>query len=231
MSKAIYAEQDMTTKKTLLEMSDDIYAEPDMTTKKTLLKMSDAIYAEPEMTKKKTLLKMSEAIYAEPDMTTKKTLLKMSEAIYAEPEMTKKKTLLKMSEAIYAEPDMTKRFNRGEMEEKIVDIYISADTLRDDETSTKREETADTAPNNGPGDQHSEPDCSGKRPILAVTLCLGLLCLLLLAGIIGLSVHSTPLPLVSNSTSQPSASLSPSHLSLLATLFGILRNTYLSTMQ
>ncbi|XP_036789839.1 CD209 antigen-like protein E isoform X2 [Oncorhynchus mykiss] len=42
------------------------------------------------------------------------------------------------------------------MEERIVDIYVSADTLRDGETITKREETADTAPNNGPGDQHSD---------------------------------------------------------------------------
>ena len=45
-----------------------------------------------------------------------------------------------MSKDIYAEPDMNKKvkFNRGEMEERIVDIYISADTLRDGETSTKR---------------------------------------------------------------------------------------------
>uniref|UniRef100_A0AAZ3RX91 C-type lectin domain-containing protein n=1 Tax=Oncorhynchus tshawytscha TaxID=74940 RepID=A0AAZ3RX91_ONCTS len=67
-----------------------------------------------------------------------------------------------MSEAIYAVPDMTKKvkFNRGEMKERIVDIYVSADTLRDGETSTKREETADTAPNNGPGDQHSDSNVS-----------------------------------------------------------------------
>ncbi|XP_052320899.1 CD209 antigen-like protein C isoform X10 [Oncorhynchus keta] len=70
--------------------------------------------------------------------------------------------LLEMSEDIYAEPDMTKKvkFNRGEMKERIVDIYVSADTLRDGETSTKREETADTAPNNGPGDQHSDSNVS-----------------------------------------------------------------------
>ncbi|XP_052320894.1 CD209 antigen-like protein C isoform X6 [Oncorhynchus keta] len=70
--------------------------------------------------------------------------------------------LLEMSEDIYAEPDMTKKvkFNRGEMKERIVDIYVSADTLRDGETSTKREETADTAPNNGPGDQHSDRNVS-----------------------------------------------------------------------
>ncbi|KAK6324624.1 hypothetical protein J4Q44_G00039660 [Coregonus suidteri] len=100
-----------------------------------------------------------------------------------------------MSEAIYAEPDMTKKvkFDRGEMEERIVDIYISADTLRDGETSTKREETADTAPNNGPGDQYlvpvsTEPDSSGKRSSRVAAVCLGLLCVLL-AGIIGLYVH------------------------------------------
>ena len=47
------------------------------------------------------------------------------------------------------------KFDRGEMEERIVDVYVSADTLRDGETSTKREETADTAPDNGSGDQRS----------------------------------------------------------------------------
>ena len=50
--------------------------------------------------------------------------------------------MLKMSKVIYAESDMNKKvkFDRGEMEERIVDIYGSADTLRDWETSTKREE-------------------------------------------------------------------------------------------
>ncbi|XP_045578573.1 C-type lectin domain family 4 member E-like [Salmo salar] len=39
-----------------------------------------------------------------------------------------------MSMVIYAEPDMNKKvkFDRGEMEEMIVDIYVSADTLRDE---------------------------------------------------------------------------------------------------
>ncbi|XP_052320893.1 CD209 antigen-like protein 2 isoform X5 [Oncorhynchus keta] len=97
-----------------------------------------------------------------------------------------------MSEDIYAVPDMTKKvkfINRGEMKERIVDIYVSADTLRDGETSTKREETADTAPNNGPGDQHSVHVHWWKRPSGVAAVCLGLLCVLLLAGIIGLSVQ------------------------------------------
>ncbi|KAM9398243.1 uncharacterized protein ACWYII_032082 isoform 3-T3 [Salvelinus alpinus] len=96
-----------------------------------------------------------------------------------------------MSEVIYAVPDMTKKvkFNRDEMKERIVDIYVSADTLRDGETSTKREETEDTAPNNGPGDQHSVHFQWWKRPSGVAAVCLGLLCVLLLAGIIGLSVQ------------------------------------------
>ncbi|XP_014050986.2 C-type lectin domain family 4 member E isoform X1 [Salmo salar] len=95
-----------------------------------------------------------------------------------------------MSEAIYAMPDMTKKvkFDRSEAEERIVDIYVSADTLRDHETSTKTEDVEHTS-TNGPGDQHTEPDSTGKRPFLAVAVCLGLLCVLLLAGIIGQSVH------------------------------------------
>ncbi|XP_055765144.1 C-type lectin domain family 6 member A-like [Salvelinus fontinalis] len=109
-----------------------------------------------------------------------------------------------MSEVIYAEPDMTKKvkFNRDEMKERIVDIYVSADTLRDGETSTKREETADTAPNNGPGHQHSEPESSVKRPFLVAAVCLGLLCLLLLAGIIGLSVYFSQFVHLCSSTEQ-----------------------------
>uniref|UniRef100_A0A8C7GXF4 C-type lectin domain-containing protein n=1 Tax=Oncorhynchus kisutch TaxID=8019 RepID=A0A8C7GXF4_ONCKI len=64
--------------------------------------------------------------------------------------------MLEMSEAIYAKPDMTKKvkFDRGEMEERIVDIYVSADTLRDHETSTKTEDVEHTS-TNGPGDQHT----------------------------------------------------------------------------
>ncbi|XP_031670783.1 C-type lectin domain family 4 member E-like isoform X1 [Oncorhynchus kisutch] len=80
-------------------------------------------------------------------------------------------------------------FDRGEMEERIVDIYVSADTLRDGETSIKREETVDTAPNNGPGDQHSVHVQWWRRPSGVAAVCLGLLCVLLLAGIIGLSVY------------------------------------------
>nr|XP_046181210.1 C-type lectin domain family 4 member M-like isoform X2 [Oncorhynchus gorbuscha] len=97
-----------------------------------------------------------------------------------------------MSEDIYAVPDMTKKvkfINRGEMKERIVDIYVSADTLRDGETSTKREETVDTAPNNGPGDQHSVHVQWWKRPSGVAAVCLGLLCVLLLAGIIGQSLQ------------------------------------------
>nr|XP_046183367.1 CD209 antigen-like protein A isoform X2 [Oncorhynchus gorbuscha] len=83
-----------------------------------------------------------------------------------------------MSKVIYTEPDMNKKvkFDRGEMKERIVDIYVSADTLRDGETSTKREETEDTAPNNGPGDQHSDnrviKDSEDKRNILSQSCSL-----------------------------------------------------------
>uniref|UniRef100_A0AAZ3SJM1 C-type lectin domain-containing protein n=1 Tax=Oncorhynchus tshawytscha TaxID=74940 RepID=A0AAZ3SJM1_ONCTS len=81
-----------------------------------------------------------------------------------------------MSKVIYTEPDMNKKvkFNRGEIEERIVDIYVNADTLRDGETSTKREG----------GLLLLKMD---QETIAAV--CLGLLCVLLLAGIIGLSVY------------------------------------------
>ena len=65
-----------------------------------------------------------------------------------------------MSKVIYTEPDMNKnvKFDRGEMEERIVDIYVSADTLRHKcllYVST-------------------ELDCSGKRPFLVAAVFLGL---------------------------------------------------------
>ncbi|KAL0968800.1 hypothetical protein UPYG_G00272030 [Umbra pygmaea] len=95
-----------------------------------------------------------------------------------------------MSEDIYAKPDMNKKvkFNRGEMEERMVDIYVSADTLRDGDTRTTTHETEDTAVDNGPGDQRSAADSSIRRTRVSA-VCLSLLCVLLLAGIIVLSVY------------------------------------------
>ncbi|KAL0968793.1 hypothetical protein UPYG_G00271960 [Umbra pygmaea] len=98
-----------------------------------------------------------------------------------------------MSEAIYAKPDMNKKFNRGEMEEKMVDIYVNADTLRDGDSRTKTHETEDTAADNGPRDQslgdiYTEAESSMKR-FRVSAVCLGLLCVLILARIIVLSVY------------------------------------------
>ncbi|XP_064819252.1 C-type lectin domain family 4 member M-like [Oncorhynchus masou masou] len=152
-----------------------------------------------------------------------------------------------MSNVIYAEPDGNKKvkFDRGEMEERIVDIYVSADTLRDGETSTKsqtlllimdqetstqmlgagfgRELDTDRGLNTQlyNGFEDDEPDAMKntdidgqlhanirafkpstrdgdvasvhvqwwKRTSGVAAVCLGLLCVLLLAGIIGLSVY------------------------------------------
>ncbi|KAL0968791.1 hypothetical protein UPYG_G00271930 [Umbra pygmaea] len=95
-----------------------------------------------------------------------------------------------MSEAIYAKPDMNNKvkFNRGEMEERMVDIYVSADKQRDGDTRTTTHETEDTAVDNGPGDKSSAAKSSVRRTRVSA-VCLGLLCVLLLAGIIVLYVH------------------------------------------
>ncbi|XP_046901540.1 CD209 antigen-like [Hypomesus transpacificus] len=76
----------------------------------------------------------------------------------------------KYSKDIYAPPEMTQmvKSDRGEMEEMIVAIYASAGTLRRDQLS-------------GAGG----PERSLSR---AAAVCLGLLCALLLAGVVALGV-------------------------------------------
>ena len=59
-----------------------------------------------------------------------------------------------MSDAVHDKPDVTKKvkFDRSEAEERIVDIYVSADTERPwDQHQDK--EVEDTSPKNGPGGQ------------------------------------------------------------------------------
>ncbi|XP_070777296.1 C-type lectin domain family 6 member A-like [Enoplosus armatus] len=96
-----------------------------------------------------------------------------------------------MSSDIYAKPDFltTMRYNRkvqedkAEWEEREVDIYESADVIRDDHNDFQSHE----------GGQHSEDHRPAvqRRPFSAAALCLGLLCLLLITGIILLSIHFT----------------------------------------
>ena len=119
MSEDIYAKPDMTQK----VKSDDIYATPDMTQKVKL----DDIYANADMTQKVKL----DDIYAAPDMTQKVKL----DDIYATPDMTQKVKL----EDIYANADVTHKVmsDGGEMEERMVDIYVSADTLRGHDPCSK----------------------------------------------------------------------------------------------
>ncbi|XP_012994200.2 CD209 antigen-like protein E isoform X1 [Esox lucius] len=95
-----------------------------------------------------------------------------------------------MSEAIYANTQMNNEVetDRGEMAEMVVDIYDSSDTLRDEDTRTTTHETEDTDLHNVPGDLNSESDNSG-RIFRVTTVCLGLLCVILLTGIIVQSVN------------------------------------------
>ena len=104
--------------------------------------MAEDIYANADMTQKVKL----DDIYAKPDMTQKVKL----EDIYATPDMTQKVKL----EDIYATPDMTQKVKSdgGEMEERMVDIYVSADTLRGHDPCSEAE---DPTPENTAGDQLS----------------------------------------------------------------------------
>ncbi|XP_010881700.2 C-type lectin domain family 4 member K-like isoform X4 [Esox lucius] len=56
-----------------------------------------------------------------------------------------------------AKPDMNKKaeIDRGEMDMRVEEIYVSPDTQRDGDTRTRTHETEDTDPHYVPGDQRS----------------------------------------------------------------------------
>ena len=94
-----------------------------------------------------------------------------------------------MAEAIYARPNMmTKvRYTRGEREERIVDICASPESLRDQQQDSVGTEESSKSLGTGRSqrpDAVSPPWC----PIRAVVVLLGLLSVVLLAGLIGLAV-------------------------------------------
>ncbi|CAL8279781.1 unnamed protein product [Boreogadus saida] len=92
-------------------------------------------------------------------------------------------------DVIYATPNMkTKvRYTQGEREERIVDIYASLESLRDPQQHSVGTEESSKSLGTGRSqrpDAVSPPWC----PIRAVVVLLGLLSVLLLAGLIGLAV-------------------------------------------
>ena len=94
-----------------------------------------------------------------------------------------------MAEVIYATPNMmTKvRNTRGEREERIVDIYASLESLRDQQQDSVGTEESSKSLGTGRSqrpDAVSPPRC----PIRAVVVILGLLSVVLLAGLLGLAV-------------------------------------------
>ncbi|XP_078138247.1 uncharacterized protein LOC139930195 [Centroberyx gerrardi] len=96
-----------------------------------------------------------------------------------------------MSEDLYAKPDLSRKakVDRGETEERIVDIYVSADSLTLYDNLQMQGTTPPTVQATA-GDRHPDNISSEKkRSCRAAAVCLGLLCLLLLAGIIGLVVQ------------------------------------------
>ncbi|XP_050925034.1 CD209 antigen isoform X4 [Lates calcarifer] len=91
-----------------------------------------------------------------------------------------------MSSDIYAKPDLSKkvRYNRkveedgAEWEEREVNIYESTDRMGDNHTDLQSQE-------GGPQTQKLPPVQT--RPYRAAALCVGVLCLLMMAGVIVLS--------------------------------------------
>ncbi|CAL8279791.1 unnamed protein product [Boreogadus saida] len=98
-----------------------------------------------------------------------------------------------MAEVIYARPNMMNkvRYIRGEREERIVDIYASPESLRDQQQDSVGTEESSKSLGTGRSqrpDAVSPPWC----PIRAVVVLLGLLSVVLLAGLLGLAVkHKT----------------------------------------
>ncbi|XP_056457629.1 natural killer cells antigen CD94-like [Gadus chalcogrammus] len=92
-------------------------------------------------------------------------------------------------DVIYATPNMkTKvRYTQGEREERIVDIYASLESLRDPQQHSVGTEESSKSLGTGRSqrpDAVSPPWC----PIRAVVVLLGLLSVVLLAGLLGLAV-------------------------------------------
>ncbi|XP_056434773.1 natural killer cells antigen CD94-like [Gadus chalcogrammus] len=95
-----------------------------------------------------------------------------------------------MAEVIYATPNMmTKARNtQGEREERIVEIYATSESLRDQHQDyVGTEETSNTL--GTVRSQQPDPVSPPRRPIRAVVVLLGLLSVALLAGLVGLAVQ------------------------------------------
>ncbi|XP_035849101.1 C-type lectin domain family 4 member E-like isoform X3 [Sander lucioperca] len=96
-----------------------------------------------------------------------------------------------MSEDIYAKPDMSKKVrykrtvqeDKGEWEEREVEIYESTDAIRDDHI--------DYQSHGGGPDTERHPPAVQRKTFRAAALCLAVLCFLMMTGIILLSVYFT----------------------------------------
>ncbi|XP_033980683.1 C-type lectin domain family 6 member A-like isoform X2 [Trematomus bernacchii] len=75
------------------------------------------------------------------------------------------------------------KFNRKLQEEREVDIYENADTVRDYHTENQSQE-------GGPRSERPPADAQ-RRTYRAAALCLGVLCILMITAIIALSIHFT----------------------------------------
>ncbi|XP_026156706.1 CD209 antigen-like protein E isoform X2 [Mastacembelus armatus] len=84
---------------------------------------------------------------------------------------------LKMSSNKNAKPDVSRKVRHNKRE---VQIYKNADNIRDDPTGFRSEE-------GGPHSQNHPP--VQRKPLRGAAVCLGVLCLLMMVGIISLSIR------------------------------------------
>ncbi|KAL7855910.1 hypothetical protein AOLI_G00195140 [Acnodon oligacanthus] len=87
--------------------------------------------------------------------------------------------LIEMSQALYENFNYTEEPRRGERVEVVVDIYESADTVRNHDANTERDDSSTKRKLQ----THHTGDTAGSRYHRLAAVCLGLLCVLLLAAI------------------------------------------------
>ncbi|XP_076610395.1 uncharacterized protein LOC143335116 [Chaetodon auriga] len=127
-----------------------------------------------------------------------------------------------MSSDIYARPDPLKKLKysrrdeKAEWQEKEVEIYESVDAAGGDDAELDLHEAG--------LHKQKNPAAAHRRPVSAAVVCLGVLCLLLLTGIILLSIYYISVTLTKDQLQANFNKLSDSHIQLQGNYSGMALN-------